>query len=410
MDISKIEQLLNQKIGLEGNRIHSNHIAKVVAERMAKLQQSDFRAYLHLLQTSTSEFEALVESAIVSETWFFRDREAFKFLNLYVKYTWLLSPAGKVLRVLSIPCSTGEEPYSIAIALLESGLTPNQFQIDAVDISKVALAKARVGIYRENSFRGTDLDFRDRYFKRKNDSYQIYNWIGKKINFSYGNILDPLFLASQEPYHLIWCRNLLIYFDRFSQQKTLKKLYQLLAADGLLFLGYAEFGTLKNERLVPVCHPRAFAYRKVAPETMTPKKSTKNLDSKKQILPKSSPVSAPSKILSAAPQLSQVPSSESSLQAARRLADLGHLEEARSYCQTYVQQYRTSSEGYLLLGEVEQALGDNEIAEANFRKAIYLDPDCYEALVHLAQLQEQRGDDRSATLLRQRIQRLLETS
>jgi chemotaxis protein methyltransferase WspC len=331
-------------------------------------------------------------------------------MSLYVKYTWLLSHSGQVLRVLSIPCSTGEEPYSISIALLESGLTPNQFQIDAVDISQVALEKARNALYRDNSFRGENLDFRDRYFQKNDNGYKLYDWLGQKINFTHGNILDPFFLSDRQPYHLIWCRNLLIYFNRNSQQKAFQTLDRLLLPDGLLFLGYAEFGTLKNDRLVSVRHPRAFAYRKVTASISKPKNNPKKSEFKKQISSKLPPVPSQSKAIPKSPKSSSSALVESELQAARRLANEGKLEEARSLCESYVRQNRTSSEGYLLLGEIEQALGHNDVAEGNLRKAIYLNPDCYEALVHLAQLQEQRGDDRSATIIRQRIQRLLETS
>lgn len=409
METSQIEQFLRQRIGVEGSRINSSHIAKVVAERMALWQQSDFQSYFHYLQTSTSELQALVESVVVAETWFFRDREAFNLLKFYVKSTWLQSNGGKVLRVLSIPCSTGEEPYSIAIALLESGLTPNQFQIDAVDISQVALAKARRAFYSENSFRGEPLDFRDRYFQPKDRGYQLYEWIGRKINFEQGNILDALFWSKKQPYHTIWCRNLLIYFDRSSQQKALKILERLLVPEGLLFLGYAEFGSIKSDNLVSVRYPRAFAYRKVGNSISAPTYMTKNEESKKKSIPKVSPVFLPS-TGSSSPSQPSLSGRQMSLEAARRLADGGNLAEARILCQSYVQQHRTSSQGYLLLGEVEQALGHNDVAEANFRKAIYLEPDCYEALVHLAQLQEQRGDSRSASIIRQRIQRLLGTS
>lgn len=413
MDVSPIEKLIENKIGLEGSRINSHHIAKVTIERMTALQQPDLNAYIQYLQNSPREFEALIESAIVPETWFFRDREAFNFMKLYVKYTWLLSQAGKVLRVLSVPCSTGEEPYSIAIALLESGLTPNQFQIDAIDISKVALEKARAYTYSENSFRGEDLEFRSRYFKRQNRQYKLYDWIAKNVNFSWGNLLDPLFLVDRQTYHIIWCRNLLIYFNRTSQKKAFQALDRLLLPEGFLFLGYAEFGTIESDRFVSVRHPRAFAYRKVATsnsksnfnksDRLTRKDSSQFLASRSFLPSSSSPLQLPSHT----PQSSISPTD---LQSARRLADEGKLEEAKLQCDAYVQQHRTSSEGYLLLGEIEQALGRHDTAEANLRKAVYLNPNCYEALVHLAQLQEQRGDDRNAAIIRQRIQRLLETS
>lgn len=414
MDVSIVEELIRNRIGFEGSRINSNHIANVTLERMTALKQPDLKAYVQYLRTSSQEFEAFIESAVVPETWFFRDREAFNFMKLYVKYTWLHSQANKVLRVLSIPCSTGEEPYSIAIALLESGLTPNQFQIDAIDISKAALKSARVCTYSKNSFRGDNLEFRDRYFKIKNCQYKLYDWIAKNVNFSWGNLLDPLFLVNRQTYHIIWCRNLLIYFDRDSQKKAFQTLDKLLLPEGFLFLGYAEFGTIESDLFVPVRHPRAFAYRKLAqPKSKSNSKKSDRTTSQnppQTLASRSFPTDSPSPLQLQSHSYPQTSVSASDLQVARRLADEGKLEEAKSHCDAFVQHHRTSSEGYLLLGEIEQALGRNDIAEANLCKAIYLNPNCYEALVHLAQLQEQRGDDRSAAIIRQRIQRLLETS
>src|SRR6476646_1464122 len=149
-----IENLLKQKIGLNAAAIGSNTIARSVRHRMAHCSLEDPVAYLSQLQTSTAELDALIETIVVPETWFFRDREPFVLLAHYVVSEWLPAHPHQILRILSAPCSTGEEPYSIAIALLEAGLSASQFRIDAIDISQTALQKAQQAVYDEYSFRG----------------------------------------------------------------------------------------------------------------------------------------------------------------------------------------------------------------------------------------------------------------
>lgn len=138
MPQSVIESLLKQKIGLDANSIGSSTIARAIYQRMADCRISTMAGYLGLLQESPQEWEAFVESVVIPETWFFRERESFNFLKDYVLSEWLANNSNRILQILSVPCSTGEEPYSIAIALLEAGLTAANFRIDAIDISKKA--------------------------------------------------------------------------------------------------------------------------------------------------------------------------------------------------------------------------------------------------------------------------------
>lgn len=141
-----IEAMLRQKIGLDANSIGSRTIARAVEQRRVACGLRDHSSYFQHLQTSAKELEELIETVVVPETWFFRDKEPFVYLSQYVTSQWLKANFS-ILRVLSVPCSTGEEPLSIAMTLLDSGLAPNQFGIDAVDISKRALLKAKQAIY-----------------------------------------------------------------------------------------------------------------------------------------------------------------------------------------------------------------------------------------------------------------------
>lgn len=406
--LPEIELLLRQKIGLEAASLGSSAIARSVRQSMAECGISDAQAYLARLQTSPQQLEALIENIVVPETWFFRDREPFAYLSRYVMSEWLTAHPGRVLRVLSIPCSTGEEPYSIAIALLEAGFASKNFHIDAVDISKRALLKAKRAIYDKHSFRGTTLALRERYFTQTSEGYQLCEWIKNTVTFIHGNLLDPYFLIEKAHYDIIFCRNLLIYLDSAARKRAMAVLERLLAKKGLLFVGHSETGQLFASQFVSVRHPLAFAYRKAEKQINrgTGIQRSKGAEDKKNLYPPF-PTSLPAQVPACPPpplRPSLPPSSL--LETARSLADRGQLDEAAKLCETYLSQNCVSVEAYFLLGEVRQAAGNEEQAEQCFQKVIYLEPNHYEALMHLALLKENRGDLASVAILRQRIQRL----
>lgn len=445
-----IEALLGNKIGLDASTIGSSKIAKAVEMRRVACSLPDLPSYLQRLQTSPQELEELIENVIVPETWFFRDRKPFDFLGRYVISEWLPSHSNSILRLLSLPCCTGEEPYSIAIALIEAGLNPVKFSIDAIDISHQTLNKAQKAIYGKNSFRGQELSEKQHYFQQLEEGYQVSDLVRKRVNFRHGNLLE-LFLDDNTQYDIIFCRNLLIYFDDSARSRAISILERLLRPNGLLFVGSAETGIIATQNLVSVRQPFTFAYRKVEDmgkqenrsslnsplvsnaattpgNTKTKPEATKTNPKRKNSTPSPTAPSpsehSPSKESKSEPSrkpMTNFPTkttsitskgrgetskSLSNLQTARDLADRGNLEEAATLCKTYLEQNYTSIEAYLLLGEVYQGVGKEEEAEQCFRKVIYLDPNHYDALMHLALLKEHQGDMGSATLLRQRIQRL----
>src|ERR1700674_835338 len=149
----EFENLLKRTIGLDAASIGSSAIKRAVQVRAAACNLKDPKAYWRFLCTSKAELQELVEAVIVPETWFFRDGEAFLAMARLAHEEWLPRHA-RALRLLSLPCSTGEEPYSMAMALLDGGFPVDRFRVDAVDVSTRALEHARHGIYGKNSFRG----------------------------------------------------------------------------------------------------------------------------------------------------------------------------------------------------------------------------------------------------------------
>ncbi len=157
MGLADIENLLKETMGLNVASIGSPAVARAVQERLSACHLPDLGAYWNRIRASESELQQLVETVVVPETWFFRDRESFTALARLVREEWLSGRRQDLVRLLSLPCSTGEEPYSMAMALLDAGVPAERFHVDAVDISARVLSHAGRGIYGRNSFRGQDL-------------------------------------------------------------------------------------------------------------------------------------------------------------------------------------------------------------------------------------------------------------
>ena len=419
---AKIESILQERMGVAASILGSNEMARSIEKRRLACKLPDLQTYLQKLQTSAQELDELIELVIVPETWFFRDTKPFIFLENYIKSEWTLNKSKSSLRLLSIPCCTGEEPYSIAMTLLNAGLSPNQFLIDAVDISKKSLIKAQQGLYGRNSFRGDDLAFRSHYFTEVGDKFQLCDRVKNTVNFIHGNLVASDCLSDKSPYDLIFCRNVLIYFEQKERQRSMVNLERLLADRGLIFVGHAETGQVSSSIFEPMRHSLAFAYRKIAqnnpqfqPQSSQQIEGLLNKNKYSQNNPKfglettvNSHPSIPKQVatkmfLSGEQKTNLLPII--TLLSIRELADTGRLSEATKLCETYIQQNSTDVEAYVLLGQIYQGQSMEIQAEKSFQKALYLEPNEYNALVHLSLIAENRGDTAKAALLKRRILR-----
>ena len=151
--IEHIERLLKSRIGLDAESVGRSVIERAVRQRMQAQHKSTLEDYWITLNGSPKEQQALVEAVVVPETWFFRYPESFKALATLALERCTQLNTTRPLRIISLPCSSGEEPYSIAMALLDAGFAAEQFQIEALDVSDKVLEQARKGLYGRNSFR-----------------------------------------------------------------------------------------------------------------------------------------------------------------------------------------------------------------------------------------------------------------
>ena len=354
MSPEPVISLLTERIGLEPSSLGENAIAQTIVRCMADCGLEDAGLYRQLLERSAEEWEKLVEEVVIPETWFFRDWEPFVFLGNFVTSGWLPRCGSRVFRVLSVPCSSGEEPYSIAMTLLDRGLTAEQFHIDAADISRKALERCRQAVYSRNSFRGEEvLKLRDRCFQETPDGYRLLPEIREQIRFVQANLLEGRLLAGGQRYDAIFCRNLMIYFDEAARERTIEMLRCLLADDGLLFAGHAEAMLVLQSGFASVDHPRAFAYRerKPAARHKVPHSGSRRRETRparlhrelprKRVLYGDQPLGKPPTGTSAKPvrAVRAVQASDpdggkvkpTPVQEERRLADEGHLEEAHAF-------------------------------------------------------------------------------
>ncbi len=405
--IANLEQLLRSLIGLDASTLGRGAVERFLRQRL-KACALDEEAYWSHIRQSPIEQRALIEAIVVPETWFFRYPQSFTLLVAQARALQRSRPSiGQPLRLLSLPCSSGEEPYSIAMALLDADFAPSEFQIDALDISQRGIEQAAQGRYGVNAFRGDDPAIRDRYFQREDDgSHRIQERIRAMVNFQTGNILDSVVPPAQADYDIIFCRNLLIYFDRPTQLRALTNLKRWLRADGLLFAGPAEAGMLGQQgfETLDAAHSFAFRRRSLPSPSIVPRPA---LAAALRPLPPASVAPVPMRPLTSLPVMKkEAPAGASAatgLSQIVALANAGRSAEADSACTHQLAQHGPSAELFFWWGLICDGAGQTDTALRHYRKALYLDPRHVRALAHLAALLVTNGDHSGAARLQQRL-------
>lgn len=406
MSYARFEHLLERTMGLSAPSIGVSAIERAVHTRMRDCQLDKADDYWERIQRYPEELQELVEAVVVPETWFFRDRQAFTAMVRVVVEDCLPGHPAGVLRLLSLPCSTGEEPYTIAMALIDAGLPTDRFRIDGIDISSHALTKARRAIYGGNSFRGQDIAFRERHFERTAGGYELHPDVRAPVRLIQGNLLDADFLSGGEVYDIVFCRNLLIYFDAETQNRAIAVLKRLLSPAGMLFAGHSEANLMLGQGLASAKIPMAFAFRPAASikqtkqATIPPRPASRSGAAVPTFATQQPKPALPFK------RGRPSPPPPVSLDALRCIADRGQLVDALQGCEAYMRQHGASADVLLLLGVISDATGDPSAAAGYYRKVLYLEPDHPEALGHLALLLKTQGDVTGAKTLSDRMRRL----
>ncbi|MEB2855402.1 CheR family methyltransferase [Pseudomonas atacamensis] len=403
---------LKERIGLDVASVGAAIIERAVRQRTTLSQAAHADEYWQLLQGSRDEQQALIEAVIVPETWFFRYPESFATLGKLARQRLAELNNMRALRILSLPCSTGEEPYSIAMALLDAGLKPHQFKVDGMDISPLSVDKARRAVYGKNSFRGQDLQFRDRHFMPEQDGHRVNEYVREQVRWQVGNVLDPTLLASEPAFDFVFCRNLLIYFDQPTQKQVFEVLKRLTHVDGVLFIGPAEGSLLGRLGMRSIGIPQSFAFSRHSephPEPLpTPKPVAVPASQPMRSAPSPAPVrNRPFAAVTPLPVTKKTanPDAATLLAQIAALANEGKSADARAACEDYLRSHEPVAQVFYWLGLLSDVAGLSLEAQGYYRKALYLEPQHPEALMHLAALLQAQGDTAGARRLQERAAR-----
>lgn len=268
-EYARFTDFFYQQTGITFDDSRKSFVEKRLEQRIAELGLKSFSEYLSRVRwgRGNQELQELINLLTINETYFFRENAQFEALTRHVlpELTRGRSQAD-VINIWSSPCSTGEEPYSIALSLLEYWPEVDDYDvaIHGSDIDTSVLDRAKRGYFSKRSISKLPSDVLQRYFQFEATSgeYRISADLRESINFFTCNVLKPELAESKQRYDVIFCRNMLIYFDDKSRRIAVENFYNLLRNDGVLFLGHSESMSRISSLFSPVKFGDAIGYRK----------------------------------------------------------------------------------------------------------------------------------------------------
>ena len=259
-EVQRFCEFLYRRTGMSFTESKRYFIDRRLEERIAATGSVSFQSYFSLLRANADdEIEHLINPFTVNETYFYREDHQLRCMTSDLLGGIVRSKApGDTIRIWSIPCSTGEEPYSIALWLMENWPQVDSYNIEIVgsDIDTRALRAAADGIYGERALKRLSRDIIGRYFKpAPGENHQIDEGLRGSIEFTRANLIDAPDMARYRDFDLIFCRNVLIYFDDASRRMAAENLYDCLRPGGYICLGHSE----SMSRISPLFSVRRFA-------------------------------------------------------------------------------------------------------------------------------------------------------
>ncbi len=249
----KKEVLRLTKIDLSAYK--QNQMKRRIDTLIGKSGAKGYEEYVKLISGDKTRFDEFVNYLTINVSEFYRNPDQWKILDEQI-IPELIRKFGTNLKIWSAACSTGDEPYSLVMALSRH-LPLSQIRIYATDIDKQVIAKAKVGLYAEKSVAAVPDDLKKKFFTKVGPSYQISNDVKSRVDFKEHNLLLDAYPTSL---HMIVCRNVLIYFTDEAKDEVFKKFYKSLAAKGVLFIGSTE--QIMNYREIGLTRKGSFFYEK----------------------------------------------------------------------------------------------------------------------------------------------------
>lgn len=247
-NFSKIGEFIYRKSGihLEDDK-HYEKLAKYIDSRSRELNFDNFRKYFFKLRFDDSEgeeFQELMNAITVNETYFFREKDQFEVLvNRILPELHEVMPKNKPLRILSSPCSTGEEPYSMILHIVEEGdvVEKRDIEVVGIDIDSKVIQKAKEANYSARSVHAIPKNILSKWFVKKSLSYTLSDDLQGTVDFHVANVFDKTQMRKLGKFDVIFSRNMLIYFDDASRKEVAMTFYDMLNPGGYVLLGHAEY-------------------------------------------------------------------------------------------------------------------------------------------------------------------------
>jgi chemotaxis protein methyltransferase CheR len=268
-DLRRFCEFLYQRTGISYSETKRFFIERRLIDRMKRTGTESFAAYMNLIRAEGAEAEQVINSFTVNETYFYREDHQLRCLSRSLLPEIVdRRRAGDMIRIWSVPCSTGEEPYSVAIWLLENWRLVDAYNIEIVgsDIDTRVLAAALEGDYGERALSRLPRDVVEQYFEpARLGQRRIIEDLRESVRFVQVNLLDAGSMAAQGRFDVIFCRNVLIYFDDASRLAASMNLYSALSPGGFICLGHSESMARISNRFTVRRFEDAIVYQR--PET-----------------------------------------------------------------------------------------------------------------------------------------------
>jgi chemotaxis protein methyltransferase CheR len=418
-------------IYLEEGKLDSLRISLVT--RATRFGILDYDEYYELLSSSEDEFRELMNLVTINETSFFRFPAQFEALRDFVIPEILESKgrSSRSFRVWSAGCSTGEEPYTIAMTLLDSMLEGCGYRCEVLgtDVSTQALDKAKAGVYRPRSIKNLSESVVERWFEPEADGYRPIERVRNAVDLTFHNLVkEPYPLALLSSWDVIFCRNVTIYFRIESTKRVVNNFYESLNPGGYLFIGHSETLSSISDRFEAVEIGGVFLYRKPAAKRLftfgdggkVERKSgllravrhpvstvgqaarpTSRLRARSETIPstRSTPVALPVESESAEenPPASGIPKSTVDLiKSARELLELGRPDDARALADEVLVTEPQNVEALLVRSYAHADAGDLEAAVTDASTAVSVDPLLASARYILGIIYLREGEEHAA--------------
>ncbi len=265
-EFARLTALIHGTTGMIFGEAKRYYVERRVFDRIRQTGAPDLPAYLALFARDPAERQTLINAFTINETYFFREDHQLRALaNEMLPAVVQAKRPGDLVRIWSMPCSTGDEPYSIAIWLLEHWPMVDAYHIEIVgsDIDSAALEAAREGLFSQRALSKLPPDLLNRYFEAETgQGRKIIDDLRESVIFTPANLVERGSVMAQGRFDIIFCRNLLIYFDEQSRSLAAQHLFEALAPGGYLALGHSESMARISDRFEMVRLRDAIVYRR----------------------------------------------------------------------------------------------------------------------------------------------------